>query len=50
MNVNQHPSLQILLIGGRVGSGKTALARAPADTVPGAALVRARQERLLAGN
>lgn len=39
MNVNQHPSPRILLIGGGAGSGKTALARALADTMPGAALV-----------
>ncbi|MBT2452485.1 hypothetical protein J7F03_36630 [Streptomyces sp. ISL-43] len=38
MNVNQHPQ-QLLLIGGGAGSGKTALARALADVVPGAALV-----------
>lgn len=39
MNPNQHARPQILLIGGGAGSGKTALARALADSVPGAALV-----------
>lgn len=34
--MNQHPSPKILLIGGGAGSGKTALAHALADTVPGA--------------
>ncbi|MFZ3551713.1 uridine kinase family protein [Streptomyces sp. 4.24] len=38
MSVNQHPQ-QLLLIGGGAGSGKTALARALADTMPGTALV-----------
>ncbi|MFE5535930.1 zeta toxin family protein [Streptomyces sp. NPDC056492] len=33
------PPVRILLIGGGAGSGKTALARALADSVPGAALV-----------
>ncbi|KOU40719.1 hypothetical protein ADK55_31280 [Streptomyces sp. WM4235] len=39
MTANQHSSPRILLIGGGAGSGKTALAKALADTVPGAALV-----------
>ncbi|MEV7617070.1 zeta toxin family protein [Streptomyces sp. NPDC089799] len=37
--MNQHPTPQILLIGGGAGSGKTALAHALADIVPGTALV-----------
>ncbi|MFB7468256.1 uridine kinase [Streptomyces sp. NPDC056224] len=37
--MNQHHSPQVLLIGGGAGSGKTALARALAEAVPGAALV-----------
>ncbi|GAA3064360.1 hypothetical protein GCM10020254_05350 [Streptomyces goshikiensis] len=39
MIVNQHLSPQILLISGGAGSGKTALARALGEAVPGAALV-----------
>ncbi|MFZ3494850.1 uridine kinase family protein [Streptomyces sp. 5.8] len=39
MNPNQRSRPQILLIGGGAGCGKTALARALADSVPGAALV-----------
>ncbi len=39
MIVNQHLLPQILLIGGGAGSGKTALARALGEAVPGAALV-----------
>ncbi|MER6390661.1 zeta toxin family protein [Streptomyces sp. NPDC001523] len=39
MNANQHSSPRILLIGGGAGCGKTALATALADTMPGAAVV-----------
>lgn len=39
VNVNQHLPPRILLIGGGAGSGKTALARALADTLPGAGLI-----------
>ncbi|MFF2197559.1 uridine kinase [Streptomyces sp. NPDC058157] len=38
-HVNQHPTPRILLIGGGAGSGKTALARALADVLPGAAVL-----------
>ncbi|MEU3317422.1 zeta toxin family protein [Streptomyces sp. NPDC006662] len=37
--MNQRTTPQILLIGGGAGSGKTSLARALADTMPGTALV-----------
>ncbi|MCX5078651.1 zeta toxin family protein [Streptomyces sp. NBC_00513] len=37
--MNEHPSPPVLLIGGGAGSGKTALARALAENIPGAGLI-----------